>query len=206
MKFNLYIKSSKSFKLSAPILYAHATPVHRKYFKMAVPRFITAAEILAEREDLRSEMNSPHGTGRNWSLLWVYCDCPNCRDSYDPTGVESAKYLNMDPTSFYRGQGDKPSFAFSKTTYKDSFLAASKPGFYLDENRLDLPTLLERLTPAHKNILCIKEGNIWEELVQSKDGTSWTRRSYKNGRCVNYKEGENPPMPFEALPTILSQL
>jgi hypothetical protein len=76
------------------------------------PRLITAEEVLVERSDLRRELGYvPHGTGRGWSsMLWVSCDCPNCRDHYDPTGEESAKYLNMDFPSFFNDQSEKPSF------------------------------------------------------------------------------------------------
>lgn len=179
---------------------------------MASPRRITAAEILAERAALRTELGSiPHGTGRGWSsMLWVSCDCPNCRDEYDPTGEESAKYLNMDSSSFFRGQSDKPSFAFSKIA-KESFLAHSKPGFYLDwdHRRLDLPTLLERLTPPlalrPKTILRIGEDGVWDELVLTADETNWFRRTYRDGRIVRYKEGENPLIPNDIQQLALRQ-
>jgi len=54
----------------------------------AGPRVITAEEVLTERSALRKELGYvPHGTGRGWSsMLWVSCDCPNCRVYYDPTG------------------------------------------------------------------------------------------------------------------------
>ena len=179
---------------------------------MASPRRITAAEILAERATLRTELGAVHhGTGRGWSsLLWVSCDCPNCRDKYDPTGEESAKYLNMDASSFFRGQVEMPSFGLSKIA-KESLLYAAKPGFYLDwdSRMLDLPTLLERLTPPlavrPRTILRICEDGTWDELVLSTDGANWTRRTYRNGRSVYYPEDENPAVPNDVEQLALRQ-
>jgi len=147
------------------------------------PRLITAAEVLAERTALRSELGYiPHGTGRGWSsMLWVYCDCPNCRDHYDPTGEESAKYLNMDHTSFFRGQSDQPSFAFSKIA-KESFLAHSKPGFYVGNNT-DCLSLEEVQAIALEAplILHIAANRVWNEFIPSEDKKTWRRRTYKKG-------------------------
>ena len=172
---------------------------------MTVPRYITASEVLAERQALRAELGHvPHGTGSGWSsYLWVYCDCPNCRDQYDPTGEESAKYLNMDHTSFFREQSDTPSFAFSKIA-KDSFCYNATPGFYLDSDvrPLDLPTLISRLMPPlavyPTTILRIEEDGTWDEFVMTNDNQNWVRRTHKKGRSVFYSEEENPRIPFEA--------
>ena len=184
--------------------------------KMA--RLITATEILAERAALRTELGSvPHGTGRGWSsMLWVSCDCPNCRDEYDPTGEESAKYLNMDPTSFFADQSEMPSFAFSKIA-KESYLAHLAPGFYFDERRdvRSSEEFLSQLTPPlaiypRHSILHFSKDGVWNRFFLSKDGTHWVRRTWKAGRSVWYDEDENPPIPIEisneALRQALSQL
>jgi len=168
---------------------------------MASPRRITAAEILTERATLRRELGSiPHGTGRGWSsMLWVYCDCPNCRDQYDPTGEESAKYLNMDHESFFRGQSDMPSFAFSKIA-KDSFLAHSKPGFYVGM-RTDCLSLeeLKEVALQAPLILHIAEDGVWNEYIPSEDETVWRRRGYKGGRSVWYEKDEDKTVPADKL-------
>jgi hypothetical protein len=169
------------------------------------PRLITAAEVLEERKALRSELSSvPHGTGRGWSsYFWVSCDCPNCRDNYDPTGEECAKYLNMDSTSFFRGQSEAPSFAFSKIA-KESFLAYATPGFYLKETRLTVDELLTQLTPSTSTILRIGEDGTWDEFILN--GNAWKRRTYKKGRSVYYKEEENPSIPSGELVQRLHEL
>ena len=166
-------------------------------------RFISAEEILEERTALRKELGYvPHGTGRGWSsMLWISCDCPNCRDQYDPTGVESAKYLNMDPSSFFTDQSEVPSFAFSKIA-KESQLFNAAFGFYFDNDvRVrTLEGLLEQLTPPlalyPSNILHVGPNSI-DRFFLSTDKTSWIRKTWKAGRSVWYKEGENPTIPFE---------
>lgn len=168
---------------------------------MSAPRLITASEILAERAALRKELGYiPHGTGRGWSsMFWVYCDCPNCRDNYDPTGEESAKYLNMDSTSFFRKQSDTPSFAFSKIA-KESFFYASKEGYYLDEKRLELDELLSHIMSGASlsTILHICKDGTWDELVLSNDTTKWTQRTHRGGKSVYYKESEGAHIPYES--------
>ena len=168
--------------------------------KMSAPRLITASEILVERAALRKELGSvPHGTGCGWaSMLWVSCDCPACRDEYDPTGEESAKYLNMDSTSFFRGQSEIPVFLFSKIA-KESFLAAAGPGLYLKEQRLELGELIAQLPSVAKPVVLRISEDGWDEFILSEDRTTWTRRSYRKGRSVWYNEGENPPLPYEAM-------
>ena len=174
---------------------------------MASPRIITAAEVLAERRQMREELGHvPHGTGRGWSsMLWVSCDCPNCRDEYDPTGEESAKYLNMDYTSFFRGQGEKPSFHFSKIA-AESMLAAAKPGFYSGKRTDRL--LLDEILPIaiySPLILHIGEDGIWDEFVPSDDDT-WRRRTYKQGRSVWYENNEDQKIPTTDLTKRLKEL
>ena len=161
------------------------------------PRLITAAEVLEERKALRQELGYiPHGTGRGWSsYFWVSCDCPNCRDNYDPTGEESAKYLNMDHESFFRGQSEQPSFAFSRCA-KESFLAHVTPGFYVGKRR-DCLTIeqVSEIAIQAPLILHIGTDGTWDEFLPSSDETTWTRRTYTKGRSVFYKQGENPPIP-----------
>ena len=168
-------------------------------------RRITAAEVLKEREELRSELGHvPHGTGRGWSsMFWVYCDCPNCRDEYDPTGQHTADYLNMDPKSFYTDQSDLPSFAFSKTLAKESLFFSATPGFYFDNDARvrQRDAFLEQMTPPlalyPRHILHIGTDGVIDRFFLSEDKSHWTRHTWKGGHSVWYKEGENPPIPFD---------
>lgn len=178
---------------------------------MSAPRLITAAEILAERAALRTELGHvPHGTGSGWSsMLWISCDCPNCRDEYDPTGEESAKYLNMEYDSFFRGKSEMPSFAFSKIA-KESFLAAVKPGFYVGK-RTDCLSLegASEVALQAPHILHISTGGIWNEYIQTEDESVWRRRTYKGGRSVWYEKEEDKVVPaaklLEHLTTLVTQ-
>lgn len=174
---------------------------------MSFPRIITAEEVVAERTRLREELGYvPHGTGG--SYFWVYCDCPNCSEYYDPTGAERAKYLNMDPTSFFAEQTDQPSFAFSKIA-KESLLAAATPGVYFDADARvrTLESFLEQLTPPlalrPKHILHIGPGGVWDRFVLKED--QWIRRTWKKGNSVWHAEDENPPIPFETSNEALRQ-
>lgn len=175
------------------------------------PRLITASDVLAER---RAQFDSgtywPHDYNANCGL-WVYCDCPKCREYYDPTGEETAKYLNMDPTSFYAKQSDMPSFDFS-TLAKESFWFAATPGFYFDTGSLygvrDMESFITQLTPPlalyPTHILHIGKGGV-DRFFLSDDKTSWSRYTWKSGNSVYYKEGENPPIPFDTSNTALRQ-
>lgn len=178
------------------------------------PRLITAEEVLLERSELRRELGYvPHGTGRGWSsMLWVSCDCPNCRDYYDPTGEECAKYLNMDFPSFFNDQSEKPSFAFSKIA-KESYLAHMGPGFYIGNAKK--PAALEDvvlvITPPlplkPKRILYISEKNDWDEFVLSHDKSTWFRHSFEKGRTV-FRGNDDPDkkIPFLELAKRLTEL
>ena len=178
------------------------------------PRLITAEEVLAERSELRRELGYvPHGTGRGWSsMFWVSCDCPNCRDNYDPTGEESAKYMNMDFPSFFNWQVEKPSFAFSKLV-KESYLAHMGPGFYIGSAKK--PATLEDvvlvITPPlplkPKRILYISQKNDWDEFSLSEDKSHWSRHSYENGQSV-WRGNEDPDkkIPFFELAKRLTEL
>jgi hypothetical protein len=157
-----------------------------------MPRLITAAEVIAERTALRQELGYiPHGTGSGWSsMFWVSCDCPNCRDEYDPTGEESAKYLNMDYTSFFCDQSEIPSFAFSKIA-KESYWFNAEPGFYFDtavNGVRTLEQLLSQLTPPlalyPKHILYIGKGRVIDRFFLNTDEAKWTRRSWKDAHSV----------------------
>ena len=178
---------------------------------MAAPRMITAAEILAERQELLdSEMYFPHDYNSRCGV-WVSCDCPPCRNHYDPTGEESAKYLNMEYPSWFDGQGDKPSFAFSKIA-KESYLAHRQPGFYIGNAKKpacleDVMLVLSPPLPLKpKRILHIVSGNNWEEFILSEDKATWTRRTYSNGRHNYFDDKNNAPISFAELPTILKTL
>lgn len=178
---------------------------------MDLPRMITAAEILAERQELRdSGTDFPHNFNARCGV-WVYCDCPPCRDYYDPTGMESAKYLNMEYPSWFDGQSDTPSFYFSKIA-KESYLAHRQPGFYIGNAKkpASLEDVMLVLTPPlplkPKRILHIVNGNNWEEFLLSDDKTSWTRRTYKNGRQTYIEEKDRVPIPFAMLSTTLKTL
>ena len=169
---------------------------------MAIPRLITATEILAERNALRARLSYiPHGTKPQWGgYVEISCDCPNCRDHYDPTGVECAKYLNMNPTSFFCLQSDIPCFSFSEIA-KESYIANAAPGFYFDDDRLvrSKDELLSEMTPLPRHIFHISKDGVLDRFILSKDMTNWTRHTWKNGHTVYYKDGENLPISHEAL-------
>jgi hypothetical protein len=178
---------------------------------MDLPRMITAAEILAERQELRnSGMDFPHNFNARCGV-WVYCDCPPCRDYYDPTGEESAKYLNMEYPSWFDGQSDVPSFYFSKLA-KESYLGHRKPGFYIGNAKK--PAALEDvilvLTPPlplkPKRILHVVSHNTWDEFLLSDDKTSYTRRSYVKNHQEYVPEEKRTPIPFSELPATLKTL
>lgn len=169
---------------------------------MSVPRRITAADVLLNRNDLLSSgAYWPHDYNASCGV-WVACGCPPCNEYYDPTGEETAKYFNMDPSSFFVDQSDLLSFDFFKSIAKDSLFYAAKPGFYFDnDGRVrELDSFLEQLTPPialqPTHILHIGKNGI-DRFFLSADKTNWVRRTWKSGRSVYYKEGENEPIPFE---------
>ena len=188
--------------------YVHQDP---KQPVIVGPRRITGAEILDELNGLLNNGTYwPHDYNSRCGLT-VSCDCPKCRLYYDPTGEESAKYLNMEYPSWFNGQGEKPSFVFS-TIARESILAHAKPGFYIDSHSesLTLNDVIERLTPPLAvypfRILHIAENRSWDEFVfVNKEGKeyareeikyrphagmvgemSYMRRTYKNGCTVWY--------------------
>ena len=167
-------------------------------------RKITAAEILAERAVLSEQGNFTHGTGNGWSsMYWISCDCPPCRNEYDPTGEESAKYLNGDYTSFFCDQSDIPSFGLSEIA-KESFIFSLKPGFYFDTGVHGVRTLdelLKQLTPLlalyPKHILYNGKGGTRDRFFLTKEDTTWTRRSWKEGRSVWDSKDETVSFPYD---------
>jgi len=175
------------------------------------PRMITAEEILAERKALlASDQYWPHDYDSRCGV-WVSCDCPKCRDYYDPTGEESAKYLNMEFPSWFDGQSERPSFfAFSPLAHQ-SYFAQIEEGFYIGNAKkaavLDDVCLV--LTPPlplrPKRILYVGK-SAWDEFILSDDKTSWNRRTYEMGRLVWYAAGTNPAIPFADLPSKLKEL
>lgn len=179
--------------------------------KRAIPRRITAVEILAELNELLHNGTCwPHDYNASCGL-WVYCDCPKCRLYYDPTGEESAKYLNMDPRSFFTDQSDIPSFSFSQIA-KESLWAAATPGIYFDNDARvrTLTGFIEQMTPPLAirpfHILHIGKDRTLDRFFLSADKTYWIRRSWKSGRSIYYKEGENPPIPTDAICARLNEL
>jgi hypothetical protein len=181
---------------------------------MSTPRRITAAEILTDRRALfESDMNWPHDYTR--CGVWIYCDCPKCRDYYDPTGEECAKYLNMDPTSFFTDQSDLASFSLTKIA-KESLWAAAGPGFYVDADAhvRTLDELIEQLSPPialqPTHILHIGSNGVIDRFFLLKEKTTWHRRTWKSGRSFWDEEKKNLLVPFQtsniALCSMLKEL
>lgn len=176
-------------------------------------RRISADEILNERTALREHLGTvPHGSGTGWSsIFWISCDCPACRDKYDPTGEESAKYLNMDYPSFFNGQSEMPSFAFSKIA-KESYLANAGTGFYIGNAKkaATLEDVVLVMTPPlalrPARILHISENHTWDEFILSEDKRFWRRRTYIKGRSVWYANDEDQAIPFADLARRLQEL
>ena len=174
------------------------------------PRLITAEEILAERKALLdSDQYWPHDYNSRCGV-WVSCDCPKCRNYYDPTGEETAKALNME-ASWFDSQSDRPCFfGFSKIA-RESYYAQIKDGFYIGyaKKPATLDDVCLVLTPPlvlrPKRILCVSKKS-WDEFVLSDDKTSWNRRTFESSRRVWYEEGTNPPIPFADLPAKLKEL
>ena len=165
---------------------------------MSSPRLITATEVLAERENQIQNGYWPH----DWNTrqgLWVSCDCPKCRQYYDPTGEETAKYLNMEFPSWFDGQGEKPSFGFSNLA-KESYLAYSQPGFYIGNAKkaASLEDVILMITPPFtlkpKRILHIAENHDWTEFLLSEG--HWILRRYVKGRIVYDTKTEDLIIPF----------
>ena len=180
----------------------------------STPRIITATEILEDRRALFESNGSsywPHDYNARCGV-WVYCDCPKCRDYYDPTGEESAKYLNMDPTSFFTMQSALPSFSLTKIA-KESSWAAATPGFYFDNGSLygvrDMKSFITQLTPPLAlypcHILHMGKQGVIDRFFLSDDKKSWTRHTWKSGNKVFYHDGENPPIPADTSNAALRQ-
>lgn len=175
------------------------------------PRRITAAEVLADRRALlESDTDWPHDYNARCGV-WIYCDCPKCREYYDPTGEETAKYLNMDPTSFFTMQSDLPSFSMTQIAKKSLWFTVA-PGIYFDADaRLrTLDSFIEQMTPPlalrPSHILHVSKDFTMDRFFLSEDKTHWTRRSWKSGRSLYYAEGTNPPIPADAICVRLKEL
>ena len=93
---------------------------------MIFPRAILAEEIMLERTAARKI--DPGHSGDGFYGFMPNCPCPSCRDHYDPTGKETAAYLNCEPSYF-----DKIAFipSFPPEIFKYSFYNARKPGIYV---------------------------------------------------------------------------
>lgn len=174
------------------------------------PRLITASEVLEERKkQFDSGTYWPHDYNSRCGL-WVSCDCPKCRSYYDPTGEESAKYMNME-LSWFNGQGEKPSFSFSELV-KESYLVHTQPGFYIGSAKK--PASLEDVvlveTPPFplkpKRILHIAPNHDWNEFLLSDDNTYWSRRTYVRGQMSPYMDGQDQKIPFLDLAKRLQEI
>ena len=179
----------------------------------AGPRLITAEELVAERDALWKTGSFPHGSGRGWSsYFWVSCGCPPCSHYYDPTGEETAKFLNAEYPSFFNGQSEKLSFDFCNLA-KESYLAHMGPGFYIGNAKkaATLEDVVLVITPPlplkPKRILRISENYDWDEFILSEDKSFWRRQGYTKGRSVWYKEGDSDlNIPFLALGKRLTEI
>lgn len=175
------------------------------------PRMITAEEILAERRELlKSDMDWPHDYHSRCGV-WVSCDCPKCRNYYDPTGEETAKYLNMEYPSWFDGQSEKPCFFGFSNLAKQSYYATIQNGFYIGNAKKPacledtMMVLMPPLPLKPKRIQHISD-TAWDEFLLCEDKTFWTRRTYQKGRMLRYEEGTNLPIPFANLPQKLKEL
>ena len=168
------------------------------------PRLITAEEVLAERPTMRQEMFAPHA-------LTYICNCPQCANHYDPTGEETAKYLNMDYPTIFDGREQLPSFILSELG-SESYLAHLKPGFYIGNAKkpATLDDVVLILTPPlvlrPKRILNIAYNYVWDEFILSENKQTWKRNTYIRGQSIWYKPGEYSAIPFAELPVLLTKL
>ena len=176
-----------------------------------VPRRITATEVLADRRALlESNMYWPHDYNASCGV-WVSCDCPKCQEYYDPTGEETAKYLNMDPASFFTIQSDLLSFSFTQIA-KGSLWFSLAPGIYFDNDARvrTLDGFIEQMTPPlairPSHILHVSKDFTLDRFFLSEDKTHWNRCSWKSGRSIYYAEGTNPPIPADAICARLKEL
>lgn len=174
-------------------------------------RLITAEEILAERRALLESNQYFHHDYNSRCGVWVSCDCPKCRDYYDPTGEESAKFLNMEFPSWFDGQSERPSFFGFSTLALESYYARVQKGFYIGNAKK--AACLDDVCMVVSPPLPLKPKRIqhfgdvtYDEFLLSDDKTTWTRRSYERGRSVYYEAGTNPPIPFAELPAKLKEL
>jgi len=172
---------------------------------------ITAAELLVERKALLSSGQSwPHDYYAS-SGVWVSCGCPKCCAYYDPTGEETAKYINMEFPSWYDGQSEKPAFFTFSEVVKQSYLAHAKNGFYIGNAKKaaaleDVCLVLTPPLPLRPKRISYIGKSVWDEFLLSEDKTTWTHRTYDKGRLVWRPEGTNPPILFADLPKLLTEL
>lgn len=154
-----------------------------------MPRLVTAEELLNESNQLNTTTDFPHNYN-SFNGVWVYCDCPPCRNYYDPTRQESAKFLNME-LSFFSEQADLPSFAFSKIA-KDSYFFSAIPGFHINNQVYNFATCLQQLTnPSCTYIVHKSRDNVWNRFILSNDKSFWKRLTWKNGHNVYYEDEKN---------------
>jgi hypothetical protein len=150
------------------------------------PRLITAEEVVAERKaydalGLESAIYS-------WQK-------GVCAEFFDPSGEETAKYLNMEFSPAYMGTTKLPDFTWSMLA-RSSYLAHLKPGFYIGNAKKpallqDVLTLLRPPFPMKpKRLLYISPEYLWDEFILSACRRFWTHYTYIRGQSVWYKPEE----------------
>ena len=167
---------------------------------MFSPRFITAAEVLAERNEGPgyAEWRSLGGghDGLGFFGFMPSCDCPNCRNYYDPTGEQIAAYLNCEPSFFDRG-AYMPSF-YNSDLFDVSYRAARTDGIYWnsgplrDQITIDvLKHMLDTEGPI-PNALPPRSILVIRKLPTTYEYHEWVYHPVDNGyKYTLHRNGEN---------------
>lgn len=147
------------------------------------PRLVTAEEVLKERALYKAA--SIDSTIYSWHV-------GASTEFFDPTGEETAKYLNMEFSSTYARTTKLPTFGWSRLAMS-SYLAHLKPGFYIGNAKKPsvLNDVIMVLSPPlalnPKRILYISPDYVWDEFIRSECRTYWTRYTYIRGQSLWYK-------------------
>jgi len=168
---------------------------------MTLYQSVTAKEVMLDREATRIanavyEYSSLHG-------FMEICPCPNCRDEYDPTGKESAAFLNCEPSYF-----DKFSFIpiFSPELFKKSFYSSRKPGIYVQGpiGGMIFPSPLKAVRNAildekpSPHILRIFPDGVQDHYYLNESG-NYSRFTYVMGLLFLYKDSSQKEVSPENL-------
>ena len=167
------------------------------------PRTITPAEVLEERrtgpgfDDIRRTGGGHDGSG--FFGFMPSCFCINCRNYYDPTGEQTAAYLNCEPSYFGHG-AYQPSF-FGSDLWKISYFLNRKDGIYWNSGKpVDMISLEELAasldtSPAApssippRSILIIKGVDSADDPLCYHE---WTYHQIENGyKYTLYRNGDN---------------